>query len=135
MTIFEKSKGFVYRNARPLDLALWKYHFENGSADEVLKILSFYQNEDGGFAYALEPDNWNTKSNPVATWAATQRLYEIEFCDKEHPIIKAYSDTLQAERILKTANGTTPLQATTAFHTQSGGNVRTTEAFPTTIRL
>lgn len=88
MTLFEKTKNFVYRNARPLDLALWKYHFENGSANEVLKILSFYQNEDGGFAYALEPDNWNTNSNPVATWAATQRLYEIDFCDREHPIIK-----------------------------------------------
>lgn len=49
MNNFKKAKGFVYRNARPLDLARFRFHFENGSADEVLYALSFYQNDDGGF--------------------------------------------------------------------------------------
>lgn len=86
--ILEKAKKFVYRNARPLELARWKYHFENGSVDEVLNYLSMYQNEDGGFAYALEPDNWNTNSTPIAVWFATQRLWEIGFTDTAHPMVQ-----------------------------------------------
>lgn len=86
--IFEKARNFVYRNARPLDFARWKFHFENGSADDVLKILSTYQNKDGGFAYAIEPDNWNINSTPIATWAATETLSEIGFTDSSHPVIK-----------------------------------------------
>ena len=87
MNNFKKAKGFVYRNARPLDLARFQFHFENRSADEVLYALSFYQNDDGGFAYAIEPDNWNESSTPIGTWAATMILREIGFSDTSHPII------------------------------------------------
>lgn len=51
--ILEKAKKFIYRNARLLDLARWKYHFENGFANDVLNCLSMYQNDDGGFAYVF----------------------------------------------------------------------------------
>ncbi|MNR68891.1 hypothetical protein D3C85_1937540 [compost metagenome] len=40
-------RSWVYRNARPLDLARWKYHFENGDPGDVLEALAAYQNEDG----------------------------------------------------------------------------------------
>lgn len=26
--VFKKANEFIYRNARPLDLALWRYHFD-----------------------------------------------------------------------------------------------------------
>ncbi len=87
MDVFEKAQRFVYQHARPLDLARWKYHFEGGSQEEVLKVLAMYQKEDGGFGYALEPDNWNPDSTPIATWAATKFLREIQFTDADHPII------------------------------------------------
>lgn len=86
MNIFEKAKVFVYRNARPLDLARWKFHFEGGSKEEVLKILSFYQNADGGFGHGIEADFLNPNSSPMATWAATEILNEIG-ADKAHPIV------------------------------------------------
>ena len=35
-----------YRNARPLDMARWKYMLENGSKEDVLNALIAYQNED-----------------------------------------------------------------------------------------
>ncbi len=50
---FTKGREFVYRNARPLEMALWEFHFEHGSAEEVLKRLAFFQNEDGGFGHAI----------------------------------------------------------------------------------
>lgn len=85
--VFNSAKQFIYRNARPLDFALWKYHFENGSQADVLSTLAAYQNADGGFAYAIEPDFWNVNSTPIATWAAISKLNQIGFCDKSHPII------------------------------------------------
>lgn len=86
--MFQKAKTFVYRNARPLDFARWQYHFENGTKDSVLSILSKYQNEDGGFGHALECDAWNPNSSPIQTCHATIILKEIDFSDKSHPIIK-----------------------------------------------
>lgn len=94
--IFVKAKKFVYRNARPLELARWKYHFENGSARDVLNVLSMYQNNDGGFGYALEPDYWNPNSTPIAVWAAIKTLWEIGFDDTAHPVVQgilAYLDS------------------------------------------
>lgn len=96
MNIFEKAKGFIYRNARPLDLARFRFHFQNGNADDVLYALSFYQNGDGGFAYAIEPDNWNENSTPIGTWAATMILREIGFSDTAHPIIRGILKYLES---------------------------------------
>lgn len=87
MTTFEKARTFIYRNARPLDLARWQYHFENGSRDAVLNALAYYQNEDGGFGHALEADSWNPNPSPIQTWTATEILREIEFTDSTHPIM------------------------------------------------
>lgn len=39
---FEKARAFIYRNARPLDLARWQYHFEGGSKEAVLTALAAY---------------------------------------------------------------------------------------------
>ena len=88
MNTLEKAKHFIYKNARPLELAIWQYHFENGSQESVLKALSFYQNEDGGFGNGLEADFLNPNSSPIATWAATETLKQIELSDKNHPIVK-----------------------------------------------
>ncbi|MCI8361096.1 MAG: hypothetical protein HFE86_07155 [Clostridiales bacterium] len=53
--LFEKAKAFMCRNARPLDLARFQYHFENGSKENVLRVLSYYQNADGGCGHAIGP--------------------------------------------------------------------------------
>lgn len=88
MDTLKRAKEFIYRNARPLDLARWQYHFENGSKEAVLNALSYYQNEDGGFGHALEADAWNPNSSPIQTWCATEILREIDFTDANHPVIK-----------------------------------------------
>ena len=86
--VFCKARAFVYRHARPLDLARWQYHFENGSREAVLHALAFYQNDDGGFGHALEPDLWNRRSTPIGTWAATEILREIGWPERGHPIVR-----------------------------------------------
>jgi len=88
MSVLDKARSFVYRSARPLDLARWQYHFEQGTREAVLAALAFYQNEDGGFGHALEPDSWNPNSSPIQTWTATEILREIGCAEREHPIIR-----------------------------------------------
>jgi len=88
MNTFGKARAFIYRNARPLDLARWQYHFEKGSREAVLTALAAYQNEDGGFGHALEPDAWNPNSTPIQTWAATEILREIGLADSAHLMIQ-----------------------------------------------
>lgn len=84
----EQARNFIYRNARPLDLARWQYLFEDGGRENVLNILASYQNEDGGFGHALEPDCWNPNSSPVQTWVATEIIRETGLNDAQHPIIQ-----------------------------------------------
>ena len=84
----ESARKFLFQNARPLDLTRWMFLFEGGSKEDVLKILASFQNADGGFGHALEPDCWNPNSSPVQTWTATQIIKEIKLEDKEHPIIQ-----------------------------------------------
>lgn len=92
---FERTRAFIYRSARPLDLARWQYHFENGSKEAVIKALSVYQNGDGGFGHALEPDMWNPNSSPMQTWAATEILRETGFEDAAHPVIRGILSYLE----------------------------------------
>lgn len=84
---FVKAKNFIYRNARPLDLARWKFFFENGTKEEVLECLSFYQNKDGGFGHALEADVWNPNSFPIGTWRAAEIIAELGGVSAKHPMI------------------------------------------------
>ena len=85
---FESARSFIYRNARPLDLARWRYLFEGGDREQVLTALAAYQNGDGGFGHALEADCWNPESAPVQTWAATPILREAGLDHAEHPIVQ-----------------------------------------------
>lgn len=85
---FERAQAFIYRNARPLDLARFQYHFESGSKEAVMRALSFYQNEDGGFGHALEADCWNPCSIPLHANTAGSIIEEIGFDDARHPVIQ-----------------------------------------------
>lgn len=96
--VFQKAERFLYQNARPLDLARWRFHFEGASAKEVLRCLAFYQNSDGGFGHGLEPDCWNPDSSPIQTWAATELLREIGWEDREHPLVQGILRYLESGR-------------------------------------
>ena len=93
---FEEIRAWVYRNARNIELTLWKYEFENGCADDVVSALSCYQNADGGFAHALEPDCWNPESSPYTTLNAIGKLEKIGFTDTGHPIVRGILKYLES---------------------------------------
>lgn len=95
---YHRARRFIYKNARPVDLARWQYHFEDGSKEDVLEALACYQNTDGGFGYGLEPDYLNPHSSPAQTYEATEILWEIgmERSEAEHPIIQGILDYLSS---------------------------------------
>ena len=74
-TAYSEVRTWIYRNARPLDLALWQFEFEGGNRETVMEILGLYQNEDGGFANTLDPDNWSRESAPAALQIRSIPLY------------------------------------------------------------
>lgn len=75
---FPMARNFILRNARPLELAIYNYHFEGGSKKAVIDELEKFQNPDGGFGHGLEADNWNPNSNPIATNDAVITLHRIQ---------------------------------------------------------
>lgn len=72
-----KSVDWLKSYGRPLDIARFRYHFENADVSVVLEELKKYQNPDGGFGHGLEPDFRNPDSSPIATWVATEIIAEI----------------------------------------------------------
>ena len=85
---FHEIRSWIYRNARQIELAIWKYQFEKGNKEAILSALMFYQNEDGGFGYTLAPDSWNPNSSPITTLTAIRILKDMKFADKQHQILK-----------------------------------------------
>lgn len=88
MTAYDKARAFILRNARPLDLAIFRYYFENGLREDVTEALAAYQNPDGGFGHGLEADNFNPDSLPMGAWKATEYICKIGGLEAEHPVIQ-----------------------------------------------
>ena len=74
---FSRAAEYLRREARPLEKALFEYNFGGGSRTQVLAALVPYQNADGGFGNALEPDMRAPASTVIATTFALAILREI----------------------------------------------------------
>lgn len=75
--ILARASDFIWRNARLLERHLFAYHFAHGSPDPVRAALRAYQNADGGFGNALEPDKRCPDSQPVDAEMALRVLTDI----------------------------------------------------------
>lgn len=86
MTTYDKAATFMHSDARPLERALFRLFFENGSRDDVLKELARFQNPDGGFGHGLESDIRMRDSSVIATTIAFQHLRAID-APADHPVV------------------------------------------------
>jgi hypothetical protein len=84
---FQKAKTFIIEHARPVDVKLFAYYFEDGSTDDVLAALAAYQNEDGGFGHGIEPDFRLKASSPMATSVGLQYATAVS-TPSTHPIVQ-----------------------------------------------
>ena len=71
---FEASRQFIETTARPLEIARFKHVFTGGSVEAVFDALRRYQNSDGGFGLALDPDLRAKESSALCTSIAFQVL-------------------------------------------------------------
>ncbi|QJD87226.1 hypothetical protein [Cohnella herbarum] len=72
---FGRARQFLLTGgARKLEAALFRYEFERGSIEDVYLELEKFQNDDGGFGRALEPDLRCAASSALATTTALQLL-------------------------------------------------------------
>ena len=74
---FDKAKDFIYFHSRPLDRAIFLYYFNGESGENVLVELAKFQNQDGGFGNALEPDVRMPDSSVIVTTVGLQILREM----------------------------------------------------------
>lgn len=72
--VFTRAETFIWNNARLLERRLFAFHFRGGSREDVLAALRAYQNQDGGFGQALEPDIRCPDSQPVPVQHALEML-------------------------------------------------------------
>lgn len=98
--LYKEVRNWIYRNAREIELTLWKYFFEKGKEEDVLNALAVYQNDDGGFGHALEADNWNPHSSPYTTLHAINLLKSIGYSNLNHPIYAGIIKYLHSEEHL-----------------------------------
>ncbi|MEM6553771.1 MAG: hypothetical protein AAF750_16755 [Planctomycetota bacterium] len=73
-TTFRQAQDYVLNHARPVDRALWNHWFNQGPASAVADALAPYQNTDGGFGHAIEPDFRLPDSTATASTVAFQYL-------------------------------------------------------------
>jgi hypothetical protein len=74
---FDKAHKFILENARLLERHLFNYFFLDASRQPVLAALKAYQNPDGGFGHALEPDKRCPDSQPVDVQVALEILDRV----------------------------------------------------------
>jgi hypothetical protein len=85
---FDRAVHYLRHEARPLEKALYEYHFEDGPRTGVLAALAPYQNDDGGFGHGLEPDLQTPASSVIATITALGILRQIG-ADEDTPGLPA----------------------------------------------
>lgn len=76
---------------RSLEQALFRYHFDNGPKEAILNELEKFQNDDGGFGNALEPDLRAPESSALCTTFALDILSDLDFSADEEIIEKSFN--------------------------------------------
>jgi hypothetical protein len=71
------AETFIWLNARLLDRHRYTHLFKDGDVEAVLAALRPYQNTDGGFGHALEPDGRGAGSQPLHVYSALEMLDQI----------------------------------------------------------
>lgn len=84
---FTAAAEYLKTKARPIETALFSYEFEGGSAESAVHALAAYQNPDGGFGNALEPDLRLADSSVIATTTALAHFRTLGLAP-EHPLVK-----------------------------------------------
>jgi hypothetical protein len=76
MIDLDAAERFIWTNARLIERHRFAHLFQDAPAEPVVQALRPYQNPDGGFGNALEPDLRTPTSQPIAVNSALEDLDE-----------------------------------------------------------
>jgi hypothetical protein len=88
---FDAAHRFLSTKGRPLEHARFQHAFQGASAELVLTELRKFQNSDGGFGHALEPDLRTPESSALYTSVAFQLLRDLNVL-KTPPMVSSGLD-------------------------------------------
>jgi len=131
---FARARRFLMTQSRPLERALFGHRFEGATVEGVLDELARFQNEDGGFGRALEPDLRTPSSSALATGIGLQMLRELE-CPADHSMVRkavaylrtTYDDEVQGWRAV--ASDTNSFPHAPWWHNEDGSLARLFDEF------
>ncbi len=86
-----ESRSWLFSHGRPLEQRLFEHFFDGAPAGPALAALGEYQNDDGGFGRALEPDIRSDASSALATTVALQWLLQLPAGDDDPRVSGAAS--------------------------------------------
>src|SRR5258707_2177284 len=102
-TAIDAAERFVWLSGRLIDRLRFDHRFRGGPLEPVLAALRPYQNPDGGFGNALEPDLRGPMSQPQPVEVAFRLLDELGAFDD--PMVGRACEYLAA---ITTAEGRVP---------------------------
>ena len=77
--VLASAQTFMWNNARLLERHLFVFLFQQGDPEPVHRALLAYQNQDGGFGNALEPDKRTASSQPIDQEMALRVMDDSHF--------------------------------------------------------
>jgi hypothetical protein len=83
-----RGADYLKQHGRQVEKSLYAFFFDQGSAEAVIDALSAYQNEDGGFGHAYEPDLRCPDSSALCTTDALAAIWGVGI-SVEHPMIRS----------------------------------------------
>jgi hypothetical protein len=92
---YARARAFIRDNGWPLEQAVAAYHLDGAPHDEVVGTLRAFQNGDGGFGHAIEPDFRLEASSVMGTTVALQCLIDMGV-PSTHPMVEAAGECLLA---------------------------------------
>jgi hypothetical protein len=131
---YDAARRFLETQARPLDWALFEFHFEGAAADNAIDELARFQNHDGGFGRALEPDLRTPTPSALATGIGLHTLKELG-CSGDHPLVRSAVTFLletfdKASKVWRIApHDTNAHPHAPWWHDQDGSLARTFDGF------
>jgi hypothetical protein len=84
---FDRARGFIYTQARLLERLLFAVRFQKADPAAVGRLISAYQNPDGGLGHALDPDLRCPESQPLFVEIGLSALRNACFRDPELSLV------------------------------------------------
>lgn len=86
---FDQARQSIIKYGRPLEKAILRSYFSEGSEQDILNELKKFQNRDSGFGHGIESDFRLSLSSPMATSVGIRLLSYLNELEESKEMIKS----------------------------------------------